>query len=156
MAVDNAEIARLITRYADLLEVDGANAFRIRAYRNAVRLLTGSSYDMAKLVAEGRNLADLPGIGKILADKITTIVRTGTLPQLAKLEERVPAGLADLMQLPGLGAKHVALLYHELGIQSLADLDAALQRDALQKLPGFGTKTLARLRAALDARPGAR
>lgn len=152
MAVDNAEIARLITRYADLLEIDGANPFRVRAYRNAVRLLEGTAYDMAKLVAEGRDLETLPGIGKILAGKITTIVRTGGLPQLVELEKRVPAGLADLMELPGLGAKRVAELYHKLGITGPEDLDRAIRNGELAKMPGFGGKTLERLRAALAGR----
>ncbi|MGH8156447.1 MAG: helix-hairpin-helix domain-containing protein [Rhodanobacteraceae bacterium] len=156
MAVDNGEIARLITRYADLLEIDGANPFRVRAYRNAVRLLDGTAYDMAKLVAEGRDLETLPGIGRILAEKITTIVRTGGLPQLAELEKRVPAGLADLMALPGLGAKRVGELYHKLGITGPADLDRAIRNGELAKLPGFGGKTLEHLRAALAERNVAR
>lgn len=154
MAVDNAEIARLITRYADLLEIDGANPFRVRAYRNAVRLLTGSAHDMAKLVAEGRDLGELPGIGKILAGKITTIVRTGALPQLVKLEERVPAGLADLMELPGLGAKRVGLLYRKLGVASVADLDRAIRSGAVEQLPGFSGKTLEHLRDAVAEHAG--
>jgi len=152
VAVDNAEIARLITRYADLLEIDGANAFRVRAYRNAVRFLAGTAYDMARLVGEGRDLSELPGIGKILAEKITAIVRTGALPQLAKLEERVPSGLADLMELPGLGVKRVSLLYRQLGIEGPADLDQAIQSGALEQLPGFSGKTLERLREALASR----
>lgn len=152
MAIDNAEIARLITRYADLLEIDGANPFRVRAYRNAVRLLTGTAYDMAELVAAGRDLETLPGIGKILAGKITTIVRTGGLPQLVELEKRVPAGLADLMELPGLGAKRVGELYHDLGVTGPDDLARAIDSGAIRKLPGFGGKTLEHLRTALAAR----
>lgn len=152
MAVDNSEVARLISRYADLLEIDGANPFRIRAYRSAVRFLNGPSPNMAKLVAEGHDLDKLPGIGKILSEKITTIVRTGTLPQLAKLEERVPAGLADLMELPGLGAKRVGLLYRTLGIQDLTGLEDALQSGTLKELTGFGDTTLGRLREALAKR----
>ena len=153
MAVDNAEIARLITRYADLLEIDGANAFRIRAYRNAVRLLTGTAYDMATLVAQGRDLEALPGIGRILAEKIVTIVRTGGLPQLVELEKRVPAGLADLMALPGLGAKRVAGLHRELGIAGIADLRRAIDDGRLASLPGFGGKILSHLREALARVP---
>jgi DNA polymerase (family 10) len=153
MAVDNAEIARLITRYADLLEIDGANPFRVRAYRNAVRFLSATALDMASLVGEGRELEGLPGIGKILADKITTIVRTGSLPQLEQLEQRVPAGLADLMELPGLGVKRVNLLYRKLGIVGTADLERAIQSGALETLPGFGGQLLGQLRAAL-AKPG--
>jgi DNA polymerase (family 10) len=153
MAVDNAEIARLITRYADLLEIDGANPFRVRAYRNAVRFLSATALDMASLVGEGRELEGLPGIGKILADKITTIVRTGSLPELEQLEQRVPAGLADLMELPGLGVKRVNLLYRKLGIVGTADLERAIQSGALETLPGFGGQLLGQLRAAL-AKPG--
>lgn len=70
---------------------------------------------------------ELPGIGKILADKITTIVRTGALPQLEKLKQRAPEGLADLMELPGLGAKRVGVLYHVLGIENVDELDRAIR-----------------------------
>jgi DNA polymerase (family 10) len=153
MAMDNAEIARLITRYADLLEIDGANPFRVRAYRNAVRYLSTTAVDMASQVREGRGLEGLPGIGKILADKITTIVRTGSLPQLEQLEQRVPAGLADLMELPGLGVKRVSLLYRKLGIEGPADLRRAIESGAVGALPGFSGKLLGQLRAAL-ACPG--
>lgn len=149
MAVDNVEIARLITRYADLLEIDGANPFRVRAYRNAVRFLASTGQDMATLVGEGHELEGLPGIGRILADKITTIVRTGSLPQLEQLEQRVPAGLADLMELPGLGVKRVSVLYHKLGIEDPADLERAIQSGALEALPGFGGQLPGQLRAAL-------
>lgn len=154
MAIDNAAIARIITRYADLLEVDGANPFRIRAYRNAVRFLDGTAYKMAELVAQGRNLEELPGIGKILAGKIETIVKTGALPQLAELEQRVPGGLADLMELPGLGAKRVAALYHELGVTSPAELAGAIAAGKLDDFPGLAGKTLAHLREALAKRKG--
>lgn len=149
MAIDNAEIARLITRYADLLEIDGANPFRVRAYRNAVRFLTATALDMASQVREGRELEGLPGIGRILADKITTIVRTGGLPQLEQLEQRVPAGLADLMELPGLGVKRVGLLYRKLGIEGPADLARAIESGTLETLPGFGGKLPGQLRATL-------
>lgn len=149
MVVDNVDIARLITRYADLLEVDGANPFRIRAYRSAVRLLAGFPHDMAKMVEAGRDLTELDGIGKILADKITTIVRTGDLPQLRSLEEHVPAGLADLMELSGLGAKRVGLLYHKLGVEDLQGLERVIEDGTIQQVSGFSGRTLERLRKAL-------
>lgn len=152
MAVDNAEIAELFNRYADLLEIQDANPFRVRAYRNAARVVGASSRGMADLVAEGRDLDELPGIGKDLAAKIATIVRTGALPQLAQLETRVPRALADLMNLPGLGPKRVKLLYRELGIRSFEDLKRAIRTGALQAVPGFGAKTSARIEAALDSR----
>lgn len=152
MAADNAEIARLFDRYADLLEVQDANPFRVRAYRNAARVVAGSARSMAELLAEGCDLAELPGIGKDLAAKIETIVRTGGLPPLAELETRVPGTLSDLMQLPGLGPKRVKLLYRELGIRSHEDLKRALRSGALQALPGFGAKTAAHILAGLERR----
>ncbi|TAN00617.1 MAG: DNA polymerase/3'-5' exonuclease PolX [Rhodanobacteraceae bacterium] len=155
MAAGNAEIAELFDRYADLLEIQAANPFRVRAYRNAARVVSGSSRSMADLVAEGRDLDELPGIGKDLAAKIETIVHTGSLPQLAQLETRVPRALADLMNLPALGPKRVKLLYSELGIRSSEDLKRALRTDALLAIPGFGAKTAARIQAALDSRGAA-
>lgn len=150
MAAGNAEIAELFDRYADLLEIQDANPFRVRAYRNAARVVAGSSRSMAELLAEGRDLDELPGIGKELAAKIATIVCTGALPQLAQLETRVPRALSDLMRLPGLGPKRVKLMYRELGIRSFEDLRRAIRSGALQALPGFGAKTTARIRAGLE------
>lgn len=150
MAVDNAEIAELFNRYADLLEIQDANPFRVRAYRNAARVVGASSRSMSDLVAAGSDLDELPGIGKDLAAKIETIVRTGGLPQLAQLETRVPRALAGLMNLPGLGPKRVRLLYNELGIRSFEDLKRAIRTGALLAIPGFGAKTVQRIQAALD------
>ncbi|MBS0383404.1 MAG: DNA polymerase/3'-5' exonuclease PolX [Proteobacteria bacterium] len=150
MAASNAEIAELFDRYADLLEIQDANPFRVRAYRNAARVVGSSSRSMAELVAEGRDLDELPGIGEDLAAKIETIVRTGALPQLAQLEAKVPRALSDLMKLPGLGPKRVKLLYRELGIRSFEDLKRAIRSGALQALPGFGAKTAARILAGLE------
>jgi DNA polymerase (family 10) len=155
MAIDNSEIAGLFNRYADLLEIQDANPFRVRAYRNAARVVGGSSRSMADLVAEGRDLDELPSIGKDLAAKIETIVRTGALPQLAQLETRVPRALGDLMNLPGLGPKRVKSLYRELGIRSFEDLKRAIRTGALQNVHGFGAKTAARIQAALESRGAA-
>ena len=150
MAIGNAEISELFDRYADLLEIQDANPFRVRAYRNAARVVGGSSRSMSELVAEGRDLDELPGIGKDLAAKIETVVRTGALPQLAQLETRVPRALADLMKLPGLGPKRVKLIYRDLGIRSFEDLKRAIRSGALQALPGFGAKTVARILAGME------
>lgn len=150
MTASNAEIAELFERYADLLEIQDANPFRVRAYRNAARVVGGSSRSMAGLLAEGRDLDELPGIGKDLAAKIETILLTGGLPQLAQLEARVPRALSDLMRLPALGPKRVKLIYRELGIRSFEDLGRAIRSGALQALPGFGAKTAARILAGLE------
>ncbi|MBU6420559.1 MAG: DNA polymerase/3'-5' exonuclease PolX [Gammaproteobacteria bacterium] len=152
MPADNAEIAALFDRYADLLEIQDANPFRVRAYRNAARVVSGSPRSMAELLAEGRDLEELPGIGKDLAAKIATIVRTGALPQLEQLQQRVPRALSDLMGLPGLGPKRVKLLYRELNIRSIEDLQRAARSGALEKLPGFGAKTIARILGGIESR----
>ncbi|MGE5626106.1 MAG: DNA polymerase/3'-5' exonuclease PolX [Bacillota bacterium] len=149
MPVENAEIAALFNRYADLLEIEDANPFRVRAYRNAARTIAGYSRSMAQLVAEGRDLDELPGIGKDLAAKIETIVNTGRLPQLELIQKRTPRALSDLMQLPGLGPKRVKLLYRELHIRSAEDLLRAARSGELATLPGFGGKTIEKVVAGL-------
>lgn len=153
MPVQNAEIAELFNRLADLLEIEDANPFRVRAYRNAARVVSGYSRGMAELVDEGRDLDELPGIGKDLAAKIETIVHTGRLPQLEQIEARTPRALSELMQLPGLGPKRVKLLYRELNIRSSEDLIRAVRSGKLASLPGFGPKTIAAVAAALERAP---
>lgn len=153
MPVQNVEIAELFNRLADLLEIEDANPFRVRAYRNAARVVSGSSRSMAELIAEGRDLDELPGIGKDLAAKIGTIVNTGRLPQLEQIEARTPRALSQLMQLPALGPKRVKLLYRELNIRSPEDLTRAVRSGKLAALPGFGPKIVARIAAALEQAP---
>ena len=155
MPVQNAEIAELFNRYADLLEIEDANPFRVRAYRNAARVIEGYSQGMASLVDAGRDLDELPGIGKDLAAKIETIVRTGRLPQLESIQKRTPRALSDLMRLPGLGPKRVKLLYRELKIRSVDDLMRAARSGRLAELAGFGGKTVTKILEALTrAAPG--
>jgi DNA polymerase (family 10) len=111
MPVRNAEIADLFDRMAALLESQGANPFRVRAYRNAARTVSGLPRSVADMLAAEEELSKLPGIGKDLAEKIAEIVDTR---HLAALEEEVPAELVDLTRLPGLGPKRVNLERHRL------------------------------------------
>lgn len=150
MPVENTEIAALFNRFADLLEIEDANPFRVRAYRNAGRTIAGYSRSIAQLVSEGRDLEELPGIGKDLAAKIKTIVLTGRLPQLERIEKRTPRALSDLIQLPGLGPKRVKLLYRELHIRSAEDLQRAARSGKLVELPGFGVKTVSKILQGLE------
>ena len=131
MPVHNSEIADLFERLADLLELEDANPFRVRAYRNAARTLRGYPEPMATLLAEGADLSELPNIGDDLAAKIATIVRTGELPQLKEVEARVPGQLSDLMRIEGLGPKRVKALYRELDVRTADDLRRAAQADRL-------------------------
>jgi DNA polymerase (family 10) len=150
MPVHNSEIADIFDRMAILLEIQGANPFRVRAYRNAARTLGDLPRNVVDLLAEGQDLSDLPGIGKDLAGKIAEIAQTGHLTALTDLEEKLPASLVDLTGLPGLGAKRVRALYEELGIASLDDLERAATKHRVQALPGFGEKTELRILRALS------
>jgi len=140
MPVHNAEIADLFERLANLLELENANPFRVRAYRAAARTIRGYPDSMADLMAAGADLDDLPNIGEDLAKKIGTIVTTGELPLLREVESRVPGQLSDLMAIEGLGPKRVKVLYDELNIRSVEDLRRAANKGRIRSLPGFGEK----------------
>ena len=141
MPVHNAEIAGLFNRLADLLDIEGGNPFRIRAYRNAARTIASLAQNMAGLLESGKDLSELPGIGKAIAEKIRTIVETGRLPQLEEVESRTPAALSDLMKIEGLGPKRVKTLYRQLNIRSPEDLERAARSGKIRELEGFGRKT---------------
>ncbi len=150
----NEEVAGVFDEIGDLLEIQGANPFRIRAYRNAARLLRGLGVQVAELLAQGKDLATLPGIGEDLAEKITDIVAHGTTPLIAKLRKDVPPALAELLHLPGLGPKRVKLLYDELDIRSPGQLARAIKAGRLSRLHGFGPKTVEQLAAGLAQAAG--
>jgi DNA polymerase (family 10) len=149
MPVQNTEIADIFNKVADLLDIQAANPFRVAAYRRAARTFSGLAPNAADMVAEGRDLTKLAGIGRELAEKIREIVKTGTLGQLEALEKRLPAGLHDLLRIPGLGPKKVKALYDQLEIGDLASLQHAARSGKIRTLRGFGPKTEANLRAAL-------
>jgi DNA polymerase (family X) len=146
----NREIAAIFAELADLLEVDGANAFRVRAYRDAARVIVGMSESLADLVATGADLTELPNVGEAIARKIRTIVETGSLPQLEEVESRIPPTLSEIMKLEGMGPKRVRTLYQGLGIATLEDLRRALDGQRVRALPGFGKKTEEMLKERLD------
>ena len=140
MPVHNAEIAGIFNQIADLLEIEGANQFRVRAYRNAARTIGGLPRSVADLIEEGQDLTELPGIGEDLAGKIEEIVETGSLVQLEEIKRRTPPELADLLKISGLGPKRVQALREELGIVSREDLEQAARQGKVQQLDGFGEK----------------
>ncbi len=141
-ATENEAVSRLFRTYADLLAIDGANPYRVRAYRNAARVLDGAGPVAGRTPAE---LARLPGIGMDLAAKITEVARTGRLRGLVDLERRLPASLVPLLRLPGLGPRRVRMLFEQLGIETAAELREALARGAVARLAGFGRRVAARL-----------
>ncbi|MGD8605335.1 MAG: helix-hairpin-helix domain-containing protein, partial [Anaerolineales bacterium] len=122
MPIHNTDVADILNKIADLLEIADENPFRIRAYRNAALTVSGLSREVTDLVAAAEDLSKLPGIGKDLAGKIEEIVRTGSLKQLSELQKETPGELTDLMKVAQLGPKRVAALYKQLGIKDTAGL----------------------------------
>lgn len=140
MQMHNSEIATILNKLADLLEIEGENPFRIRAYRTAARVISNLSKNLSDLVAEEADLTEIPGIGERIAEKIKIIVKTHNLPQLKEVEAHTPAVLSELMRIEGLGPKRVKMLYQKLHIQSTKDLKTAIEKGKVQKLKGFGEK----------------
>jgi DNA polymerase (family X) len=145
----NAELADRFELLADLLELDGADSFRLAAYRRAATRMRESAAPVAQLALDGR-ATQIPGIGGTIAAKIVELSETGDLQALAKLRDRVPAGLVDVMRVPGLGPKTARRLYTELGIATADDLRVAAEQQKLRGLSGLGPKTEERVLQALS------
>ncbi|HTO49795.1 MAG TPA: DNA polymerase/3'-5' exonuclease PolX [Burkholderiales bacterium] len=138
MPVHNADIAGVFDEIADLLEIQEANPFRVRAYRNAARTVENLSLELAGAVGSGQRLPKLPGIGADLAAKIEEIVRTGTCGLLVRLRKELPAGVTELLRVPGLGPKRVKALYRDLAVKTLPQLLRAAEQGRVRELQGFG------------------
>jgi DNA polymerase (family 10) len=154
MSVHNADIAALFEEIADRLEIDSANPFRIRAYRNAARQLQSMGVAVASMVARGEKLTELPGVGEDLAAKIQEIVETGKCRALEKLRKKMPPTVTQLLQIPSLGPKRVRTLYHELDVQTLEQLARAALDGRIRALAGFGPKTEAAILQAIEKHLG--
>ncbi len=140
--LSNSQIADVLEELADLLEFQGSNAFRIRAYRNAARTVRNQSESLARLSVEHPDkLTEMAGIGKAVAEKCVTLVTTGSLPQLDQLLKEIPESTLAMLRIPGLGPKKAALLYKELGITSLEQLKQACEAGTVRQLKGFAEKT---------------
>src|SRR6266568_5185926 len=126
--MQNPDIARLFDEVADLLEIQDANPFRVRAYRNAARTIRDFPESLADLVRAGtKDLTEIPGIGEDLAEKIAEIVGTGALKLHRQLAAKLPAGLLDLLRIPGLGPKRVKLLHKKLKVKSGAKMEEKIR-----------------------------
>jgi DNA polymerase (family 10) len=150
--MENVEIAHLLNQYADLLEIQGADLFRIRAYRNAARTVESLSQSIVQLLEEGKDLTKLklPGIGKGMTEHIEEIVKTGTLGALKELRKKLPDTLDELLEVEGLGPKRTKLFYEKLGISSIGELEKALDSGKVEQLPGFGKKTVEKIRRSIQ------
>jgi DNA polymerase (family X) len=150
MPVQNTEIAAMFDQAAELLEIQGENQFRVRAYRRAARVIEGLPKGVSSLLATGSDLSELPGIGKDLAGKIADIVKTGHFDLLDALKKQLPGQLGDMAALPGLGPKRVKLLYDKLKVHTLENLRHAIKVGKLRELRGFGPALEQKLLTALE------
>jgi DNA polymerase (family 10) len=145
----NAQLADQFELLADMLELDGADAFRLTAYRRAATRIRESAVPVAQLALDGK-ATRLSGIGTTIQNKIIEFSETGDLSAIAKLRDKLPAGLVEVMHVPGLGPKTARKLHSDLGVQSAADLRSAAENGLLAGLPGLGPKTEEKILKALS------
>lgn len=141
MVISNAEVAHAFEEIAILLELENANPFRIRSYRNAALVINSFSRPISELLDKQLDLTKYRGIGKDLAGKIKTFVETGHIPLLDELTKRHPKGILELSKIENLGPKRIQRLYNELGISSIAELKNAALKKKIKKIKGFGEKS---------------
>lgn len=147
--MENLDIAHTLSLLADLLEIQGANPFRIRAYRTAVNTVNGLGKPLQAMVAEGEDLTALPGIGKNVAAHIVELLETGKIDRLEEVEAEIPRSLAELMALDGVGPKKAKKLFDELDVRTVDDLERALDSKEVEGLEGFGVRSAAKIRQAI-------
>lgn len=150
MPVHNTEIAAIFDHVADLLEIQDANRFRVRAYRNAANTIRDQSRSVADMLDEGEDLSSLPDIGEDLACKIAEIVKTGELPLLEEITGDVPEAIVEATRIPGIGPKRARALFEALDISSVEDLKRAAEDGRVARIEGFGEKTQARICRELE------
>lgn len=150
--MENTDIARTLATVADLLEIQGANPFRIRAYRNAVHTIQDETSALAARVEKGEKLTDLPGIGKDISGQIVEMVTTGKSSLLAELGAEIPLSIIEITRIPGLGPKKAKKLWQELGVTSATELEVAVRAGRLETVEGFGEKSAQKILEALESR----
>ncbi|MGB7547750.1 MAG: helix-hairpin-helix domain-containing protein, partial [Terracidiphilus sp.] len=148
--MDNPTMARLLSETADLLEIDGGDSFRIRSYRRAAESVEQTTVDLAAVAAETARLLEIPGIGKGMAANLQAMAATGTLPLREELLAKYGAGLLELLKLPGMGPKTVALLWDAAQIASIDQLAEAIDAGRLAGLPRMGAKQIEKLRKGIE------
>jgi len=147
MSQVNTKLSRIFQQMADVLEVLGANRFKVIAFQKASRVIGELTEDVAGM--DGKALRAVEGIGKGMADRIEAFVETGELAEAAELMAKVPSGVVDMLDVPGLGPKTVSLLWREAGLSDLDELTKALGTGELEALPGFGKKKIENIRKNL-------
>jgi DNA polymerase (family 10) len=148
--VDNGQIARAFAEVADILEIQEQNPFRIRAYRNAAHTVEGQSVPLERLVAEGRPLTALQGIGKDMAAYIVEMIETGSFSLRDKLAAQIPRTLVEVMRLPGVGPKKARKLWDDLAISTVEELEVAAKEGRVAAVAGFGEKSQQKILAGIE------
>lgn len=147
--MDKDQVAQSLLKIAQVLELNGANPFKVRAYQNAARIVEGLTGDLGDLIKSDR-LVEIKGIGRNLADHIAELVKTGRVKEYEKLIEELPEGVEQMLTIPGLGPKKVRHLWKGRKIKTLGELEIACKRHLLSEDPGFGKKTEAKILEGIE------
>jgi DNA polymerase (family X) len=131
------QVAKLLREYAQRTALRGGNPYRAKAYSRAADSLAALAIPLNRLIEEDR-LTEIPGVGEAIADIITKLHRTGSHPSLEKLRKEIPAGVLEMLTVPGLRPEKVLRLHKDLGIASLVELEAAANDDRIRKAKGLG------------------
>ena len=148
--MENRSIAQLLGETADLLEISGGDAFRIRSYRRAAEAVEQSTIQLATLVDDPKRLLAIPGIGKGMAANVTEMVAHGSMKLRDELLARYKPSMLEMLRLPGMGPKSVALMWEALGVGSIDELDAAIDAGRLSTLPRYGEKQIQKLKKGIE------
>src|SRR5271154_5583909 len=148
--MDNRTIAQLLGETADLLEIDNGDSFRIRSYRRAAEAVESCTVQLSEIASDPKRLQEIPGIGKGMAANIREMEATGTLPLREELLQRYRPSMLELMRLPGMGPKTVALLWTAIQVSSVEELEAAIIGERLDDLPRFGKRQIEKLRKGIE------
>jgi DNA polymerase (family 10) len=148
--MNNQQLADIFERIANLLEINGEVVYKTLAYRRAAESLRAYPREASELYREGK-LTEIPGVGKAIAEKIEELLTTGKLGFLERLEQEVPPTLLELLEIPDVGPKKVALFWKQAGITSLMDLESAARHGHLRRLPGIGERSEQRILAGIEA-----
>ena len=148
--MENIEIAGILEELGHLLEIQGSNPFRIRAYRNAVRTVRGLTRPLSAMMDAGEDLTALPAIGKDMSAHIVELVQTGALTRLAEVSAEVPRSLVQLVKLDGVGPKKAKKLWELLGVTTIDELEVALKAGRVESLDGFGATSVAKILTSIE------
>ena len=138
--MNKKEVAHILEEIGTILDLKAENPFKVRAYYNGARIVETLDKDLADLV-KTREISEIKGIGKALAEKISTLVNEGSLPFYEELKSSIPEGLLQMLKIPGLGVKKVKVIFDKLEISNIGELEYACRENRLRDLQGFGQKS---------------